>query len=93
MNTTATKISDKDLIHLQGITIGELKLKLEEAERKLKEAVSPTAAFPGMSLRDWFAGMALQSIVLSHDSSGVDVVATTAYQYADAMLAERSRSK
>jgi hypothetical protein len=37
--------------------------------------------YPGMSLRDWFAGMALS----------VTSSATGAYQLADAMLAERAK--
>lgn len=45
----------------------------------------------GMTLRDWFAGMALPGLVLSFDSSSVVVdVADIAYQYADAMLKARS---
>jgi len=52
----------------------------------------------GMSLRDWFAGMALQGI-LSYEGQWTesqhrrrDVHVRDAYQYADAMLAERSKS-
>lgn len=49
---------------------------------------------PGMSLRDWFAGMALQGYLSAH--SGHDVMmpdecrtAVRAYGYADAMLEAR----
>ncbi len=44
----------------------------------------------GMSLRDWFAGMALQGIIKSDDISYV-VVASEAYKYADAMLKARNK--
>jgi len=57
---------------------------------------------PGMTLRDWFAGQALISIVdrpLSHGMSQLqpnspmhpNKAASVAYLYADAMLAERSK--
>ena len=39
----------------------------------------------GMSLRDWFAGMALSNAYTSHDADP-DRVAQWAYQVADAML-------
>lgn len=61
------------------------------------------AQFPGMTLRDWFAGHALISIVdrpLSHGMSQLqpnspmhpDKAASVAYRYADAMLAERAKA-
>lgn len=61
-----------------------------------------TPAFPavagehGMSLRDWYAGMALQGILanannsiqkIDHESLGL--LAAVTYQLADAMLAQR----
>ena len=64
---------------------------------------SPTGNRPGMTLRDWFAGQALMGILsygtikesqLRDDEIGKDtgIVATgRAYQYADAMLAERNK--
>ena len=55
----------------------------------------------GMSLRDWFAGMALTS--LDHGEIGkmaagrkmkaVDVMAGLAYEFADAMLKERKNER
>lgn len=49
---------------------------------------------PGMSLRDWFAGQALGgSLGGSHSFPPALVVAQFAYEYADAMLAERSKAK
>ena len=46
----------------------------------------------GMSLRDWFAGMALQGMLARHDSVPYQEVAQWAYSYASAMLEERSKS-
>lgn len=47
----------------------------------------------GMSLRDWFAGQALAGMLNSKALAHLnyDVQAATAYQYADAMLAERAK--
>lgn len=44
----------------------------------------------GMSLRDWFAGQALAGIVANPARMGIiEEAASTAYAYADAMLAAR----
>jgi hypothetical protein len=53
---------------------------------------------PGMSLRDWFAGMALQGTIASYAGANCpdpspDRLAETAYLRADAMLAERNKQK
>ena len=47
----------------------------------------------GMSLRDWFAGMALQGIYASDAENRIDAphAAVWAYDAADAMIAERSK--
>lgn len=53
----------------------------------------------GMSLRDWFAGQAMAAIIAKAPnervaremSAMVAEIACGAYDYADAMLAERSR--
>lgn len=54
----------------------------------------------GMSLRDWFAGMAMQGIAsipstsqYDYKSQPLDKYASLAYQYADAMLAERNKGE
>ncbi len=49
----------------------------------------------GMSLRDWFAGMALQSIIHfeAHGYTASKHAARWAYDYADAMLAEAAKEK
>lgn len=44
----------------------------------------------GMTLRDWFASMAMQSLILAAKTSqDVDLLSKGAYQMADAMLKER----
>jgi hypothetical protein len=52
-------------------------------------------AFPGMSLRDWFAAMALQGIKAnpSWDENTRERIARAAYEQADAMLAARERKE
>ena len=45
----------------------------------------------GMSLRDWFAGMAI--IAIGAHATTHEGVAERAYALADAMLAERERGK
>ena len=57
--------------------------------------------FPGMTLRDWFAGQAAPVIwgsAVEHlaktygtDTEAAECVAATAYKLADAMLAERAK--
>ena len=50
----------------------------------------PYMPHPGMSLRDWFAGMALPGIMATAPIGGKDA-AILAYHLADAMLAEKER--
>ena len=52
-------------------------------------------SFRGMSLRDWFAGQALAGIcaVSGIDFGGPEGTAKLAYRLADAMLAERAKTK
>ena len=49
----------------------------------------------GMTLRDWFAGMALQGILAGTPDSicTIDEYANEAYQYADAMLKKRGENE
>jgi len=50
----------------------------------------------GMSLRDWFAGQALVSMLNSPDTIGENtyaMAATLSFKFADAMLAARSQDK
>ena len=50
---------------------------------------------PGMSLRDWFAGMALSGIQANPKNAQTDITEDSklAYETADAMLVEREKSK
>jgi len=64
-----------------------------------------TMHFQGMSLRDYFAAKAMQAILTNQDLASAvvkdsiankkvkptDVLAFAAYEYADAMLAERTK--
>jgi len=52
-------------------------------------------SFPGMSLRDWFAGQALQGFCASEQNGTWigDATARDAYSYADAMLTERDKEE
>lgn len=48
----------------------------------------------GMSLRDWFAGQAISTMLVLTQCDGtvnIEAVAAGAYDLADAMLAERSK--
>ena len=51
---------------------------------------------PGMTLRDYFAGIAFARLVQAHidqsiDELGKPEIASESYSYADAMLAEKAR--
>ena len=50
------------------------------------------AVDPGMSLRDYFAGQALVGLA-ARGERNVMYVAQYAYEYADAMLAEREKEE
>ncbi len=47
--------------------------------------------FPGMTLRDWFAGQALSGLASSGEWDSHADIAGLAYGLADAMLAERAK--
>lgn len=49
----------------------------------------------GMTLRDWFAGQALAGLMAEKDnvSAPINILTGTAYEYADAMLAERAKKE
>lgn len=62
-----------------------------------EQSSSGMIPMPGMSLRDYFAGLAMQGLIASgadanrgHDGYMV-TVAKLAFRYADAMLAERDK--
>jgi hypothetical protein len=51
-------------------------------------------AAEGMSLRDWFAGQALQGLCVDRSASlEPEAMAYWCYRYANAMLAERAKPK
>lgn len=56
-------------------------------------ATSDEFGFPGMSLRDWFAGQALIGLLACPDIilGGPKDYASRAFEHADAMLAERAK--
>ena len=60
----------------------------------LPESENFTAQY-GMSLRDWFAGQALNGIIahpgMEPDDASKTGCAVLAYEYADAMIAERNK--
>lgn len=48
----------------------------------------------GMSLRDYFAAAALQGMLADHETNPTpERAASLAYEFADAMLAERAKGK
>lgn len=61
-------------------------------ERNLEtgEGIRQGMAWPGASLRDWFAGMALANNKICEGGNS-DRDACYAYQWADAMLAARNK--
>jgi len=66
--------------------------------RSFELSQSKTSSFDGMSLRDWFAGMALPAIIQGNTElaklgvkSSSGTIASDAYKAADAMLAQRDK--
>ena len=43
----------------------------------------------GMTLRDYFAAKAMQSLIVTHNESGIPSIAGMAYLMADEMMKER----
>ena len=48
-----------------------------------------TTISEGLDLRDWFAGLAMQGLMIDNPSPACGYIATTAYQMADAMMRAR----
>jgi hypothetical protein len=48
---------------------------------------------PGMTLRDWFAGQALQGLLAKDGNKSSKYTALLAYEYADAMISARKGSQ
>lgn len=53
--------------------------------------VSGDMTMYGMSIRDYFAGIAMQALIEKYDCEPKGETAMEAYEYADAMLAERDK--
>ena len=47
----------------------------------------------GMTIRDYFAGQALIGLVTVDHDMGIELYASDAYKYADAMLKERDKNE
>jgi len=47
----------------------------------------------GMTLRDHFAGLAMQGLMTTYDGNSCSIIARDAYEVADAMIAEREKKK
>lgn len=66
-----------------------------EEQIRCNGEVVDTRKFTGMTLRDWFAGMALQGNAtrLNRPHHYRDVLASDCYEIADAMIAAREAAK
>jgi hypothetical protein len=49
----------------------------------------PDEGWPGMTLRDWFAGQALAGISAQYGTGDAAMIAVECYEHADAMLKAR----
>ena len=83
------------MTHQQIQTIKSQILETTEGQEQAFPCVVPMDSFllQGMSLRDWFAGMAMMGICSNPDesaptwtSSRHDVIAKSAYSWADVMM-------
>ena len=54
-------------------------------------ALSTSYVSSGLSVRDWFAGMALQGLLSNDSRMPWATAASEAYEYADAMIEERKK--
>ena len=57
------------------------------------DSIMANNTFAGMSLRDWFAGMAMQGFSASGRQADTDEMVAGSFMVADAMLAERDRQE
>ncbi len=74
--------------------------EFEQFDEDKGKYVTRTLPAGGMSLRDWFAGMALQGLlncpldkISYHATDNPFLAAEWAYQYADAMMKERVKER
>lgn len=66
----------------------ELDYKLEPGEAQ--QTGERFAQFPGMTLRDWFAGQAIAGLLASDTKASHSEFAAHSYKTADAMLSYRN---
>lgn len=71
-----------------GDIVEEIKELLAQPEQNLREGLREGLR-EEISLRDHFAGLAMQGIIAFHGCSFLNISA--AYEYADAMMAEREK--
>lgn len=64
---------------------------VENQFNPLNNSVEIVAIHQGMTLRDWFAGMALTGILSNNEFPSWDLAAQQAYNAADAMLKEKEK--
>lgn len=57
---------------------------------KLKQ---PELNVKHLTIRDHFAGLAMQALLTTYDGNSCSLIAIEAYQIADAMLAEKEEKK
>lgn len=59
------------------------------------EGGSPVEMFAGLSIRDWFAGMAMQGLLANPNRCGDPMThyVQAAYRLADLLLAERAKKE
>ena len=67
-------------------------LKLAEENSKLREDLREDLR-EGISLRDHFAGLAMQGVMAMDDDIDYKYTSSVAYRMADAMLEEREKKK
>ena len=61
-------------------------------ESAFPNSADPNDPAPGMTLRDWFAGQALQGLIVNPATVSPTVpISVRAYELADALLAEREK--
>jgi hypothetical protein len=55
------------------------------------QLTAPRIMSTDMTLRDWFAGQFLTTVVIDGDNVSADLVAKNCYIFADAMMRERAK--
>lgn len=85
---------DEDLIATVGIPSSGTRYHFQRRDNDGGPAFpceTPNEIFSGMTLRDYFAAKAMQTLIVETNLTSYAEVVDHAYQMADAMLAERSK--